>query len=107
MNDPARKIQFCKGVAAIALMPVLTLLSACTTPKPRRLSRNPRRTLQQRVRRQCLPQRSLRHPPLAPASAHQTLHRAHSPAASWSELPGWGQDNQAKHCPRSSQVALY
>ena len=96
MNDPARKIQFYKGVAAIALM---ATVGACETPKPptAKLQSVP---LSSAARAAPAPAEALASPPAtnantdAPDSASRTLTRA-----AWSELPGWRQDNHAEALP--------
>ena len=96
MNDPARKIQFCKSVTAIALM---AMASACATPKPpaAKLRSAPLPITTHAVPS---PAEALAPTPAttanidAPDTASRTLSRS-----LWSELPGWRQDNHAEALP--------
>ena len=93
MNDPARKIQYCKTAAAIVLMAITT---ACETPKPPATKPAP----------PAAPAIAKAPPSVAPAVTPPPVFKAEpqddtrtlTPAA-WSELPGWQQDNHAETLP--------
>ncbi len=98
MNDSARKIQFCKCAAAIAL---LAMVTACVTSKP------------PAVKPQAAPPPSVATAApvpteivAAPSAAAPTANVDKADTAShtlarvpWSELPGWRQDNHAEALP--------
>ena len=98
MNDSARKIQFCKWAAAIALM---AMVSACETSKP------------PVAKPQAAPSPSAATATPAPAevvaapSAAAPAAIAETPDTAsrilgrvpWPELPGWRQDNHAEALP--------
>ncbi|MEQ1775022.1 MAG: MltA domain-containing protein [Burkholderiales bacterium] len=88
MNDPVRKIQFCKIAAACALAAIIT---ACETPKP-----PPAKPVAAPLPA-VVPESSSATPPTVKTDPDDTPRILS--LATWSDLPGWQQDNHAEALP--------
>lgn len=110
MNDSARKIQFCKTATGIVL---LMIASACETPKPKPTAPavKPPPTAPATV---VPPAQVLPPAPVVPPEPVATVPTPPVPVSkpppvqetarnlsrtSWSELPGWKEDNQLESLP--------